>query len=290
MTYFIRYNEGKGIVQLLVLGVSGYEVMDESQIPKSFIHAPYLAIIKGAYLAIKNNILIYTMDGWGKEISTKIDEWFGKSFPLKFKYHNKDSNFWIKNSQELMDKSFLSNGFELLEKAIIFIFGAINRIYIDNPEAIQLKIEQNYQFETYQTHKPIEQQLEEFNLFSDASVRELEKTTTIAGLIKNKDNDILSVYRDKVSYEMFADSNLAEMLAITEGLKVALDMGIKKIKIFTDSMCAVEKLQKYSPYYKGLFSDHIDMIMEQVKQFKDCKIIHINRQHNKIADQMTHFS
>lgn len=290
MTYFIRYNEGKGIVQLLVLGVSGYEVMDESQIPKSFIHAPYLAIIKGAYLAIKNNILIYTMDGWGKEISTKIDEWFGKSFPLKFKYHNKDSNFWIKNSQELMDKSFLSNGFELLEKAIIFIFGAINRIYIDNPEAIQLKIEQNYQFETYQTHKPIEQQLEEFNLFSDASVRELEKTTTIAGLIKNKDNDILSVYRDKVSYEMFSDSNLAEMLAITEGLKVALDMGIQKIKVFTDSMCAVEKLQKYSPYYKGLFSDHVDMIMEQVKQFKDCKIIHINRQHNKIADQMTHFS
>ena len=290
MTYFIRYNEGKGIVQLLVLGVAGYEVMDESQIPKSFIHAPYLAIIKGAYLAIKNNILIYTMDGWGKEISTKIDEWFGKSFPLKFKYHNKDSNFWIKNSQELMDKSFLSNGFELLEKAIIFIFGAINRIYIDNPEAIQLKIEQNYQFETYQTHKPIEQQLEEFNLFSDASVRELEQTTTIAGLIKNKNNDILSVYRDKVSYEMFADSNLAEMLAITEGLKVALDMGIQKIKVFTDSMCAVEKLQKYSPYYKGLFSDHVDMIMEQIKQFKCCKVIHIHRQHNTIADEMTHFS
>ena len=95
---------------------------------------------------------------------------------------------------------------------------------------------------------------------------------------------------DKVSYEMFADSNLAEMLAITEGLKVALDMGIQKIKVFTDSMCAVEKLQKYSPYYKGLFSDHVDMIMEQVKQFKDCKIIHINRHHNKIADQMTHFS
>lgn len=291
MSYFIKYNQEKGLIQLLSLGVCGHEVKDETQIPRTFIHAPYLAIIKGACLAIKNNILVYKMEGWNLDISSKIDQWFSQSFPLKFKYPTKDLSFWINHTQELMDKSFssMSNCFELLEKAIVFIFGAINRIYVDNPTAIELTLSQNYSFEKYKTDKNIENQLEEFNLFSDASVKELENKTTIAGLIKNKNNDILTVYREKVSYDMFKDSNIAEMLAITKGLKVAKDMGIRKIKVFTDSMCAVEKLQKYSPYYKGLFSDHIEEIMEQIKLFKECKIIHINRYHNKLADEMTHF-
>lgn len=290
MNHLIKYDENKGIVKLLSLNVSGYQVVEEAQIPKSFIHAPYLAVIKGANLAIKNNILIYTMEGWGKEISAKVDEWFGRSFPLKFKYANKDLHFWVKSCQEILDKSFLSNGFELLEKAIIFIFGAITRIYIENPEAIKITgFQRNYLFETYQPEKKLEEHLESFNLFSDASVKELEGTTAIAGLIKNKKNEILTMYRSKVSYEHFSDSNLAEMLAITEGLSVALDMGIDNIKVFTDSMCAVEKLQKHSPYYKGLFSDNVDMMIEKIKLFKECKIIHINRHYNQIADQMTHF-
>lgn len=290
MNYLIRYNQEKSIVQLLRQNAIGYELVEEAQIPKSFIHAPYLAVIKGANLAIKNNILIYTMEGWNHDINKKIDEWFGRSFDLKFKYADKNNHFWIKNSQEILDKSFVSYGFELLEKAIVFIFGALHRIYVDNPEAIKLEyIKHNYSFSTFNVEKSLESQLEEFNLFTDASVKELEKKTTIAGLIKNKNNEVIAVYRDKVDYARFSDSNLAEMLAITEGLKVALDMHIDTIKVFTDSMCAVEKLQKYSPYYKGLFSDNVDMIIEQIKLFKSCKITHINRHYNQYADQMTHF-
>lgn len=189
-----------------------------------------------------------------------------------------------------MDKSFLTNGWELLEKAIIFIFGAIDRVYIDNPEAIKLEVTKlNYTFDMYDSSKSIESQFEEYNLFSDASVREFDKVSTIAGLIKNQENEILAVYRRKVDYKTYSDSNLAEMLAITEGLRVALDMGIKKIKVFTDSMCAVEKLQKYSPYYRGLFADNVEMIVKHIKGFNECKIVHINRHHNKLADEMTHF-
>lgn len=309
MKYLINYQQEKDLVQLLSLGIHGYEIIDETEVPQSFIYAPYVAIIKGAALAIKNNILIYSMQGWESHIGTKIDGWFGKSFPLKFKYHNKEGHFWINYAEELLEKSLyyhydinndnqLNNNvshnistYQLLEKAIIFIFGALNRIYIYNPNAIQIQIEQNYFFETYSKDKAMENHLEEFNLFSDASVKEFENKTTIAGLIKNKDNEVLTVYREKVSHNLFTDSNLAEMLAITEGLKIATDMGIQKIKIFTDSMCAVENLQKYSPYYKdiGLFSDNVDLIMAQIKLFKECKIIHIKRYHNKMADAMTNF-
>ena len=54
-------------------------------------------------------------------------------------------------------------------------------------------------------------------------------------------------------------------------------------------MCAVEKLQKYSPYYRGLFADNVEMIVKHIKGFNECKIVHINRHHNKLADEMTHF-
>lgn len=290
MTHLIKFDVEKSNVQLLSLENSGYKILDESSIPKTYIHAPYLAIIKGAYLAIKNNIRVYKMEGWNAQISAKVDEWFGKSFPLKFKYSSKDIQFWIKSSQELMDKSFLTNGWELLEKAIIFIFGAIDRIYIDNPEAIKIEVTKlNYYFDIYNSNKKIEEQFDEYNLFSDASVREFDKVATIAGLIKNQKNEILTVYRSKVDYKNYSDSNLTEMLAITEGLKVALDMGIKNIKIFTDSMCAIEKLQKYSPYYRGLFSENVEMMIKYIKAFNECKFVHINRHHNKLADEMTHF-
>lgn len=94
MTHLIRFNSDRSIVQLLMLGNLGYKILDESPIPKTYIHAPYLAIIKGAYLAIKNNIKVYKMEGWNAQVSSKVDEWFGKSFPLKFKYSTKDVNFW----------------------------------------------------------------------------------------------------------------------------------------------------------------------------------------------------
>ena len=113
--------------------------------------------------------------------------------------------------------------------------------------------------------------------------------TTIAGLIKDKNNNVIVMYRSKVNYNIYKDSNLAEMLAITEGLKVAIDMGIPNIKVFTDSMCAVEKLQKYSPYYKSLFSDNVEDIIKQIKGFNKCKFIHVNRHYNNVADELTHF-
>ena len=288
MTYLVRYDAKKSIVELI--NKINFEVLDTATIPKTFIHAPYLAIIKGAYLALKNNILVYKMEGWSYNVCSMVDEWFGKSFPLKFKYPNKDLQFWLKSSQELVDKSFLNNALELLEKAIIFIFGAINKIYIDNPNAVKLEVEyRNYSFESYNPNKAIEHHFEDFNLFSDASVRDLDKVTTIAGLIKDKNNNVIVMYRSKVNYNIYKDSNLAEMLAITEGLKVAIDMGIPNIKVFTDSMCAVEKLQKYSPYYKSLFSDNVEDIIKQIKGFNKCKFIHVNRHYNNVADELTHF-
>jgi len=99
MTHLIKFDAEKSSVQLLILESLGYKILDESSVPKTYIHAPYLAIIKEAYLAIKNNIRVYKMEGWSAQISAKVDEWFGKSFPLKFKYPSKDIQFWIKSSQ-----------------------------------------------------------------------------------------------------------------------------------------------------------------------------------------------
>jgi ribonuclease HI len=230
------------------------------------------------------------MIGWGCDIPKKIDIWFGKSFPLKIKHSLKKIDFWIQETETLVSRIFSLNSFKLLEKAIVFISAAIDRIYIHNPDAIILNIKKNnYIISNYNNNLKLEEQLTEFNLFSDASVKELKEISTIAGLIKNKNNEIILVYRDKISYELFNDSNVVEMLAIYEGLKIAIEMKIKKIKIFTDSMCAVEKIEKYNPYCNTIFSDIVLKIMNEIKKFEMCEIVHIKRNHNSIADEMTKF-
>jgi hypothetical protein len=66
-------------------------------------------------------------------------------------------------------------------------------------------------------------------------------------------------------------------------------MGVDKVRIFTDSLCAIETLQKYSPYYKGQFSEGIEKIIKYCSNFELCEIIHIKRHHNATADSLTHF-
>lgn len=286
--YTIYYDINESNIQLIHKTKESKKILDESIIPKDYINAHSLAVIKAAFLAIKNNVKVFNMEGWPDNISSKVDYWFGKSIPLKFKYVDKNNDFWIQSCQELLDKSFLTNGWELLEKAIIYIFGAIDKIYITNPEAINVSVEKlNYSFEVYDSQVNIDEQLDEYNLFTDASVKEAINKVIIAGYIKDKTNNVLCMYKKYVCYDLYKDSNIAEMHAIAYGIGIANLMEIKKIKIFTDSMCSIEKIQQYSPYYKSLFSDNTEEIIKNIKKLNHCKFVHINRHLNKLADSLT---
>jgi ribonuclease HI len=139
-----------------------------------------------------------------------------------------------------------------------------------------------------------------YNLFCDASVRPLEKRTCIAGYIQancnsnsNSDSEQLVNYREALDYEAFRDNNLAEIYALRQGLMIAQQMHITHLKIFTDSMFAVEhirfqpsrKTQTLNEDFKAMIADIRNLLLI----FENYEIEHVHRNYNSVADEMTHF-
>lgn len=292
MKYLLQYKNNT--VQLQV----GSVVMDEFKIlpqpNEKMTHM--LAIIHGVYLALKHKVLVFSMQGWSDKLASSVDAWFGKSFPLKFKYCDKGTEFWCSHAQEIVAELTATSSLQFsqsvkkIEEWIIFLFAGVQRIFINNPDAILLTIElSKISYGQYISKKPLIEQLWDYNLFSDASVRERERITTVATFISDKNHTMLAGYRHRMDYTEFADNNHAEIYAIGKGLELAAQMGIKKLRLFTDSLCAVEKLQKYTPSYQGHFYEAIRQVVENTQAFDLCEVVHIKRHHNSIADELTHF-
>lgn len=149
----------------------------------------------------------------------------------------------------------------------------------------------------YKQYHKRELEYHAYNLFCDASVRPLEKRTCIAGYIQahsnNSNSEQLVNYRQALDYETFKDNNLAEIYALRQGLIIAQQMHITHLKIFTDSMFAVEhtrfqpsrKTQALAEDFKAMIADIRNLLLA----FENYEIEHVHRNYNSVADEMTHF-
>lgn len=287
MQYILSYSNN--VIQLL----AGEEIIEElhlSQILNDKKDNVFI-MMQAICLALKNNILIFSMQGWSNEILNKVDYWFGKSFALKFKYVNKDISFWRKKSNEFLNLYKQGNLIKkTIETGVLYLFAGIRKIITNNPTSLSIKVEHtNITYGYHDNTKELKQQLWEYNLFTDASVKPQSQLVTIASFIMNKSQSMLAAHREKLDYEKYYDNNNAEIYSIVKGLNLVKDMEIKRVKIFTDSLCAIEQLKKYSPYHENQFSISIKRVIELTKTLDSCEIVHINRQYNMIADELTHF-
>lgn len=293
--YTINYNGTKvGIFKNNILieeeEILNYNISDK--LYDSFVGS--IAAIQGCLLAYKHKINVFSMYGWNKEVSYYLESCFGKSFSLKFAHVNQKSEFWLTEINKMKNRLFSNIQYSQkeVEKFIIFLFAGIEKIDIKNPEAIEIsseRIKKNINIIEFNDNKSIKEQLIDYNLFTDASIRTKESITTIANIIYNKDNIELTNYRQKLDYNIYQDINKAEIYAIIKGLQVAFDMGITKIRIFTDSLCAIEKIGNYNPYYKNEYSNIINSLLIETQKYQQCDFIHILRKHNTIADSLTKF-
>jgi len=84
-------------------------------------------------------------------------------------------------------------------------------------------------------------------------------------------------------------NNEAEYLALLLGLKEAYRLGIKDLFIYTDSQLIVNQM-------KGIYklrAEHLKPLYEKVKQALShfsYKILHINREKNKLADKLANLA
>ncbi|MEM0456370.1 MAG: ribonuclease HI family protein [Nitrososphaerota archaeon] len=80
-------------------------------------------------------------------------------------------------------------------------------------------------------------------------------------------------------------NNEAEYLALLEGLKLAISVNAKKVKVFSDSELIVKQL-------KGEFSvkeTRLSKLYSEVKELErmlDVEYFHIPRESNKLADEL----
>lgn len=260
-----------------------------------------ISVIQACSLALKNNTLVFSMVGWNSQASEYIEKLFGKSFSLKFKYANENQSFWLNRAQEIIkilestefntnrNKNF-NSVVKNLEAHVIFLFAGIQKVYIQNKNAICIRSVINpVVIGYYNPHNNLDNSLTKYNVFTDASVRPQEKVATIACTVIDENNQVIANSRSLIDYEKYKDSNNAEIYSISKSLELIHAMNIKEVNIFTDSSCAVDKIKHYSPYCSGLFKESVQLVIEQAQALKSCTLTHIPRELNTFTDNLTHF-
>ena len=86
------------------------------------------------------------------------------------------------------------------------------------------------------------------------------------------------------------NSQSKEYTALLIGLKKAVSLGIKNIKIFGDSMLVIKQVKgEYKIKNERLKELHIDII-QQLKKFDFFEINHVYRNKNVDADELANLS
>lgn len=139
-----------------------------------------------------------------------------------------------------------------------------------------------------------------FHLYCDASTLDRNQyeqpiamdrpNSIIAGIIKYKDVDYVC-YKKNILCE---DNNMAELLAIQEGLHLASSLKVKNLNIYTDSCVSItfikKHFQEHKTYLKNTkFIPITEDILTSLKNFESCNFVHVPRKQNKQADKLTKF-
>lgn len=88
------------------------------------------------------------------------------------------------------------------------------------------------------------------------------------------------------AYIGIATNNAAEYSAIIMALKAAKEMGIKEIKVFADSELMVKQLNGVYRVKSEDLKPFYLKAMELIKGFESCKIAHVYREDNSVADAL----
>ena len=140
----------------------------------------------------------------------------------------------------------------------------------------------------YRLHPKLKDRIVQYNLFCDGSVRPMVSEAGIGGYVATPEK-IEVLYKKSVDYNIYHDSNHCELHSIEHGLSLVCDMGIKEIKVFTDSVNSVNMIGDYlrgtkvnSRYHAVLAN--IALLLKNLNGYKFC---YITRTLNCYADSLT---
>lgn len=117
-------------------------------------------------------------------------------------------------------------------------------------------------------------------VFSDASFNE-ENGSFSTGTVVTDDQGNLIVFKSGAIGR--ADSPLeAEVNALLEGIKMAREVGIEKALFLSDCFEAVKAINEKDMFWsRGGYT--LELIREELRNFKVWKVLHLKREHNEAA-------
>ena len=124
---------------------------------------------------------------------------------------------------------------------------------------------------------------EEAVIYSDGGSRGNPGIAGIGVSIQDKEGNIIKEISQYIGEQT---NNVAEYKALSRGLEVAFDLGIKKVTCYLDSELVVKQIKgEYKVKNEGMVTMY-NMVMPLIKKFNSFEIIHIRRELNKRADQL----
>lgn len=87
-----------------------------------------------------------------------------------------------------------------------------------------------------------------------------------------------------------ATNNQAEYTALIKALEKASELGIREIKIFTDSELLVNQIKGTYKVKSHNIRELFFRVMELLKKFENVEIFHIRREENKEADKLANLA
>ncbi|KAL4275656.1 hypothetical protein AHAS_Ahas20G0129000 [Arachis hypogaea] len=116
----------------------------------------------------------------------------------------------------------------------------------------------------------------------DGSVLQASSSGACSGIIRDSNGLVLAGFMMNIGKVTITE---AELWAIYMGLKIGIDMGFNKIKVESDSTCAVRLIQNSSTSFHGS-TTLIRAIKELQTKPGEFEIDHIHREANFSADEL----
>jgi len=119
----------------------------------------------------------------------------------------------------------------------------------------------------------------EWTVFVDGSSNSNGSGT---GIIVENDEGIVVEISLGLSFPV--TNNTAEYEAFLAGLRIAKDLGARKIKIFTDSQFVTSQVIRDYQVRKEHLQQYVQLVLEKMKEFKAVEVTHVPREHNTRAN------
>jgi len=106
-----------------------------------------------------------------------------------------------------------------------------------------------------------------------------------AGYVINKNN--IEISSDAIFVGMNTTNNYAEYTGMIEGMKKAIEMNITKLTVKGDSMLAVKQMNNMYKVNSPNILPLYNTAKELQKKFTDISFVHVYREYNKRADELS---